>query len=169
MSFGVSAIAILAVGTQVVSAVGQYQAAQEQKEALQKQGEAQERQYAAQQKAADIANVRTARQSIREARAKRALILNVAAGSGTMGSSGAVGGVSSVGSQLGANYAYSTAVGEAQQEEKAAAIDIGQAATEAGQAAATGAQWGALGSLGSTIFANAPKLAGLGTKSPGAA
>jgi len=158
-----SAFVAAAVVT-VVSAIGQYQSGKRQEEALQQQGAAQERQFAAQQKAADISNIRATRQSIREARAKRAFILNTAAISGTSGSSGAIGGESSVGSQLGAGYAYSTAVGEAQTAERNAAIDVGRASTEAGVAAATGAQWGALGSLGGTIFANREGLAKLGTK-----
>jgi hypothetical protein len=71
-----------------------------------KSGEAQKEQYQAEARKAEIQNVRTVRQQIREARMTQASMTNVAAQTGGMGGSALAGGVSSVGAQLAGNLGY---------------------------------------------------------------
>jgi hypothetical protein len=72
-------------------------------------GRAQEQarqQYAAESKKAEIQNIRSVRQQVRQSRIAQSSMLNVGAQTGGMGSSAMAGGMSSVGSQLGSNIDY---------------------------------------------------------------
>jgi hypothetical protein len=69
-------------------------------------GQSQKEQFRAEQRKAEIQNVRTVRQQIREARMTQASMTNVAAQTGGMGGSGLAGGTSSVGAQLSGNLNY---------------------------------------------------------------
>jgi hypothetical protein len=80
-----------------------------QREGAAATGRAQEQarqQYAAESKKAEIQNIRSVRQQVRQSRISQSSMLNVGAQTGGMGSSGLAGGVSSVGSQLGSNIDY---------------------------------------------------------------
>ena len=64
-------------------------------------------------KRADIQNVRSIRQNIRQARMAQATMTNQAALGGGMGGSALAGGVSSVGSQLAGNLGYMSDIADA--------------------------------------------------------
>lgn len=93
----------MAVTGAIVSAVaavgGGVYSAQQQKKASEAQEDAQD----LQQKRAEGEAYREKLKAMREARIKRAMVQNVAAQTGTAGSSGEAGSVSSIGSQLGGN------------------------------------------------------------------
>jgi len=89
---------------------------QAQKEQVAATGRAQEQakqQYAAETKKAEIQNVRSVRQQIRQSRIAQSSMLNVGAQTGGMGGSGLSGGISSVGSQLGSNIGYMSQIASA--------------------------------------------------------
>jgi hypothetical protein len=71
-----------------------------------KQGKLQQRQIVEQRKAADLESIRNRAESVRRARAARASIVNSGGAGGTGESSGALGGQTSVGSQLSSNLGY---------------------------------------------------------------
>lgn len=77
-----------------------------------KAGKAAERQAQAEQRRAEIQNIRSVRQNIREARLAQASLINQGAISGTMGSTGVMGGLSSVSAQLGGNLNYISQIAE---------------------------------------------------------
>ena len=77
-------------------------------------------QFAAESKRADIQNVRSVRQQIRQTRLTQGTMTNVGAQTGGMGGSGMAGGIASAGIQLGGNLGYmsdiakqNTAIGQA--------------------------------------------------------
>lgn len=157
----------------VAGAIGQYEAAQDAKDAARKQGEAagraadaQEKQFRLQRKQADIQNVRQLRAAIREARIRRGVVVNAGATTGTLASSGVQGGASSIGAQHASNVTFFNQMEDLGQQTTAAQTEQARAIGEGGQAAAAGnaaaadaAMWGAIGSLGSTIFAASSKPA----------
>ena len=79
---------------------------QKGREATGRAQEASQQQYAAETKKAEIQNIRSVRQQIRQARVAQSSMTNVGAQTGGMGSSAMAGGMSSVGSQLGSNIDY---------------------------------------------------------------
>lgn len=82
---------------------------EQQKKQVEATGRAQEQarqQYAAESKKAEIQNIRSVRQQVRQARIAQSSMLNVGAQTGGMGGSGLAGGLASVGSQLGGNLDY---------------------------------------------------------------
>ena len=103
-------------------------------------------QAAAEQRRADIENVFRARQSIRQARLAQAAMVNRAAQTGGMGSSGLAGGMSSVGSQLGSSLNLMASIAEENQV-------IFNASNTANRAQTNAAVFGAIGKLADTIFA----------------
>lgn len=70
-------------------------------------------QYAAESRKAEIQNIRSVRQQIRQSRIAQSSMLNVGAQTGGMGGSGLYGGISSVGSQLGSNLSYMSQIAAA--------------------------------------------------------
>jgi hypothetical protein len=112
-------------------AVSSYKAGQEQKE-----------QFRAEQRKAEIQNIRSVRQQIREARMTQASMTNVAAQTGGMGGSGLAGGTSSVGAQLAGNLSYMS--------------DIAKENTAISNAAISASQW----QTTATIFGQIGSLAG---------
>lgn len=127
----------------------------------QQQQAAAEKQFAAETKKAEVQNIRSVRQQIREQRITQAAMTNVAAQTGGMGSSALAGGLGSVGSQASSNLSYMSEIAEAN-------TAIGAAQLEGSRAAATGAAkiaiaqsnaavWGTVGQLSSTIFSAARK------------
>ena len=101
-------------------AVSSYKAGQEQKE-----------QFRAEQRKAEIQNIRSVRQQIREARMTQASMTNVAAQTGGMGGSGLAGGTSSVGAQLAGNLSYMSDIAEQNTAITNAAIAGAQAQSNA--------------------------------------
>lgn len=89
------------------SKAGDVSAAQREVAAATRRAQEQARQqYAAETRKAEIQNIRSVRQQIRQSRIARSSMLNVGAQTGGMGGSGLAGGISSVGSQLGSNLDY---------------------------------------------------------------
>ena len=108
---------------------------------------------AAEQRRADIENVYKTRQAVRQARLAQGSMINQAALTGGMGSSGLAGGVSSVASQLGGNLAFMDAVAK----ENNVIIGTGNTVNKAQTNAAV---WGQVGKMSGTIFSpyvSAPK------------
>lgn len=138
---GLETIAIVGLGIAGASAYMQYEAAKDQASATRRAAEAEQRR-------ADIQNARAVRQSIRQARIARGTVVNTGANAGTSQSSGVLGGVASVGSQLNSNVDYLN-------QSTAVAKEYASAQADAGAAAGEAAQWGALGNLGGTIFSSA--------------
>lgn len=66
----------------------------------------------AEQRRAEVQNVRNVRQAIREARLTQGSLVAQGANSGTIGSTGVAGGLSSVSSQLGSNLNYLSQIAE---------------------------------------------------------
>jgi len=115
--------------------------AQEQEKA----GDAAHQRYLAEERKAQTENVFKVRQSVRQARLMQASMINQAALSGGMGSSGLAGGVSSVGSQLAGNISFMSDIAD---ENTAISAAIGQEAKHMGKAQV----YGQVGQLASTIF-----------------
>ena len=117
-----AAVGFVVTGGNPLGAVAGYSAgAAEDSAKAQRQGEeatkrAQEQarqQYAAESKKAEVQNIRSVRQQIRQSRISQSSMLNVGAQTGGMGGSGLSGGVSSVGSQLGSNLNYMSQIASA--------------------------------------------------------
>lgn len=90
-----------------VSKLGDISAAQRDVAAATGRAQEQARQqYAAETRKAEIQNIRSVRQQIRQSRIAQSSMLNVGAQTGGMGGSGLAGGLASVGSQLGGNLDY---------------------------------------------------------------
>lgn len=137
-------------------------AAQDQSAALQDQAAAQREQFALQQQQADIANTRSVRQAVRQARVARASIINAGGNTGTLGSSGVMGGASSVNAQLSSNFNFfgtmaglNRSITDTQIDQSVAAERAGVAGGRIAVANAESAAWGAYGNLGGTIFQGA--------------
>jgi len=113
----------LTIGAGLVYAYGTSESMKESAKARQATERAQVQsanQFAAESKRADIQNVRSVRQQIRQTRLAQSSMTNVGAQTGGMGGSGVAGGIASVGSQLGSNLGYmsqiatqNTAIGQA--------------------------------------------------------
>lgn len=148
----IAAAAATVVG---VSTVQQARAARRGARAQEQAARQQREAFQAEQRRAEVQNIRSVRQQIREARMAQASMTNVAAQTGTAGSSAVAGGTSSVGAQLSGNLSYmqdvatqNTAISNAQ---IASAGFEGQAARARGRAAV----YGAVGDLAGTIFGQA--------------
>ena len=130
---------IAMIGIMAAATVGQ--AVQQRKAAKESN-----KQYREAQKRAEVENVYKTRQSIRAARLAQSAMVNQAALSGGIGSSGLAGGVASVQSQLGGNLNYMASIAEHN-------TAITNSAISQGKAESNGAIWGQVGKLSSTIFA----------------
>jgi hypothetical protein len=149
---GVGAVAGAALALTAVSAYQQYEAAGDAKKAASRQADEQRQQYLEEKRIADMKNLREAREAVRRARVANASIINAGANTGTSGSSGVIGGSGSVRSQLGSNLAYFGAVGAGQSRIADSQVRETYAIAAGASAQAKSAQWGAIGSLGGTIF-----------------
>jgi hypothetical protein len=110
-SLAITAGAAAGVG---VSKMGDISKAQ--REGAAATGRAQEQarqQYLAETRKAEIQNIRSVRQQIRQSRIAQSSMLNTGAQAGGMGGSGLSGGVSSVGSQLSSNLSYMSQIAAA--------------------------------------------------------
>lgn len=111
-------------------------------------------QFAAEQRKADIQNVRSVRQQIREARLAQGAMTNVAAQTGGMGGSALAGGVSSVGSQLSSNVNYMGEIAAQNTAIGTAALGYSTEMANASIAGSKAQQWSNLASTSMTIFGN---------------
>jgi len=145
--FTLAALAFTAAGT-----VKQYQAGQRQEKAMETQAAAQQEQFRISQQQAEIQNVRAVRQQLRQRYAAAAALTARGATTGTLGSSGIAGGLSSLGAQEAANLNYMSDVAGTQEAMGAQAAIIGQAQSQYGMAAGQAAQGAAFSNLGGTIF-----------------
>jgi hypothetical protein len=166
MGFDPVSIAIVGLGFQAASFVmnqgakdDQADAARAQAAATERQAEAQRKQAEIAQRKADMDNARATRAAIRQSRIARASVMNTGANAGTFNSSGVLGGVGSIGSQLGSNMGYFTGqqdanaqITAAQGQQADAIIAGGYAAADAQVAQGNAAQAGAIGGLGQSIF-----------------
>jgi hypothetical protein len=110
-SLAITAGAAAGVGA---SKLGDISSAQREGAAATRRAQEQARQqYAAESRKAEIQNIRSVRQQIRQARISQSSMLNVGAQTGGMGGSGLSGGMSSIGSQLGSNLGYMSQIAAA--------------------------------------------------------
>ena len=136
-------------------AYGTYKSIEENKKGRQATERAQQesqKQYAAESRKAEIQNLRSVRQQIRQARVARSSMLNVGAQTGGMGGSALVGGMSSIGSQLGSNLGYMSEIAAANTAIGTAALNYSTAMGQASIASSKASEYGAIAGLGSTIF-----------------
>jgi hypothetical protein len=144
----------VSVGVAVFS-YGTYKNIEAQKEgqrATERAQQASQRQYVEESKKAEIQNIRSVRQQIRQSRVAQSSMLNVGAQTGGMGGSGMAGGMSSVGSQLGSNLDYMSQIATANTAIGGAAMDYSTAMGDASIASSKASQYAAVANLGGTVF-----------------
>lgn len=116
-----AAIGFVATGGNPLGAVAGYSAGaaedatkaqRQQEEATNRAQEQARQQYAAESRKAEIQNIRSVRQQIRQSRISQSSMLNVGAQTGGMGGSGLAGGISSVGSQMSGNLNYMSQIAQ---------------------------------------------------------
>jgi hypothetical protein len=122
------------------------------REATERATEQSRQQFAAEQRKADIQNVRSVRQQIRQARLAQGSMVNVAAQTGGMGGSAVAGGVSSIESQLGSNLDYMSQIAKENTAIGTAALGYSTEMANASIAGSKAATASNIASLGSTIF-----------------
>jgi len=135
---------VAAVIGAVVGAVGtvmQVSAARKAAKAQQRMADLQERQQ-------QIATRRSRRQAIRQAQIVRAQAISAGANYGGLQGSGLAGGLSSLGSQVGAELGFSTQMSGISSDINAAQKDFLKAQQQ-------GSMWGAIGGLGFSVFRQA--------------
>lgn len=132
-------VALLALATVGATAASIQQTRQAGKQA--------KRQFEAEQRKAEIENVRNVRQQVRQARLAQAAMLNTAAVGNTMGSSGVLGGMSSIGSQLQGNLGFMSDIATENTAISSAAISAAGASSRA-------QVFGQIGQLAGTIFSD---------------
>jgi uncharacterized protein YcfJ len=134
---------------------GTYKSIESQKEgqrATERAQVASQQQYAAETKKAEIQNIRSVRQQIRQSRVAQSSMLNVGAQTGGTGGSALAGGMSSVGSQLGSNLGYMSEIASANTAIGGAALDYSTAMGEASIAGSKASQYASVANLGGTVF-----------------
>jgi len=143
-------VTALAIASLVVAAGSAYMQNQEQQKARKAQKNASEVQ-AAQNQAATQADIRS---QVRQQRVRTAQIMQGSANTGTLGSSGEIGGISALGSQVGSNVATISQ----NQSTQSGVLAYQNKASDAQGNAAT---FGAIGSLASSsfnVFSNTPQF-----------
>lgn len=155
MGTGLEIAAFAGLGMSAVSFVQGQEARKDQAAANQQMAVAREREFEAQRQRAEVQNVRSVRQQIRQQRAAAAAIMGRGATTGTLGSSGVAGGVGSTQSQLSSNLSYMSDIADTQTASADASRAAGQAQYEMGVASGNLAEAQAWGSLGQTIFTQA--------------
>ncbi len=147
MSAVFTAVAVYSYGT-----YKNIEAQKEGQRATERAQQASQQQYAAESKKAEIQNIRSVRQQIRQSRVAQSTMLNVGAQTGGMGGSALAGGLSSVGSQLGSNLNYMSQIASANTAISGAALNYSNAMGDASIAGSEANQWAAVAGLGSTVF-----------------
>jgi hypothetical protein len=145
---------VMAVGAafSLKGQLDQRKAMKSQEKAAKRQAAAMREQYAAEERRAEVQNVRTIRGEIRKRRAAAASIIASGATHGTSRSSGVLGGVASLGSQMAGNLSYMSDIAQHTGEIDTAQRNLGQANYAFGQASGDLATAQGLSSLGGTIF-----------------
>jgi hypothetical protein len=141
MGLSLAAATLIGAG---VSAVGTIASISSSKKASKEQKRAQQ----LQQKRADISAQRERYQAVREARIRRGSLEAAAARTGTTATSGFAGGRAAIESGFAGNVAYS-------QQQQNLAGQVSQANISAADYQSQAATFGAIGGIGSTIFADA--------------
>lgn len=109
-------------------------------------------QFAAESKKADIQNVRSVRQQIRQTRLAQSSMLNVGAQTGGMGGSGLAGGTASAGSQLDSNLSYMSQIATQNTAIGTAALGYSSAMADASIASSRAQDYSNIASMGSSAF-----------------
>jgi hypothetical protein len=122
-----------------LTAVSVYSAVQ-QSNAANRQASAQRAAMEQERKMANLSAARERREQFRQARAQQGALLQTGAVSGTMGSSGLAGGMSSVSAQLGSNVSYLDSMSS--MADQASIFNI-----EAARQGSIANQWGAVGQI----------------------
>ena len=147
MSAVITAVSVYAYGT-----YRNIKSGEKAQQATERAQQASQQQYAAERKKAEIQNIRSVRQQIRQSRVAQSTMLNVGAQTGGMGGSALAGGMSSVGSQLGSNLNYMSQIATANTAISGAALNYSTAMGDASIASSEANQWAAVAGLGSTVF-----------------
>jgi hypothetical protein len=100
----------------------------------------------------DIANQRALRASLRQARLARSDVVNMAALTGTSGSSGELGGLASIGTQAGVNRGVFVQGQDLAEKTYQVSTEMSQLYAARGSAAARGTRGQLASSIGSTLF-----------------
>lgn len=148
-------VAVAGIGVAAAGVVGQQKAAKNAAGAQRQSAAAQRDQAALEQRRADIQNARNLRAEIRQSRIAAASIRNQGANAGTFGSSGVLGGISSVGAQHASNVGNFNQNTEINSAVFGTQVQQANANLAFADAQADGAMWGAIGGLGGTVFQGA--------------
>lgn len=154
MAFATSTIALVSLGVAAAGTYMQYEGAKESAAAGRRQADAMREQAALEQRKADIQNLRQVRAAVRQARMARAAVINTGANVGTLGSSGVMGGASSVTSNNSSNMSFFGQMSDLNSGIYSTQVEQAGALQDKGDAAVTSAMGGALGRLGGTIFSD---------------
>ena len=117
----------------------------QQRRATKAAAAAEEKRFAITEQKAEVQNVRSFRQAIRQQRLAQGAMMNVAAQTGGMGGSGIAGGMASAGSQTASTLGYMSEVAQYNTQ-------IGQATVQASKSLADAALYQQVGDIGMTIF-----------------
>lgn len=147
MGIEVAAMALFAYGTS--ESMSQSEKARNATERARQQSA---NQFAAESKKADIQNVRSVRQQIRQTRLAQSSMLNVGAQTGGMGGSGLSGGTASAESQLGGNLSYMSQIATQNTAIGQAALGYSSAMADASIASSRAQDASGIASLGSSAF-----------------
>lgn len=147
------AVPYIALAVTAASAVSQHSQGKKAARAAEEQAQAQKEGIAAQSRSAQVDAQRQRVAQTREARIRRAQVLASSGNSGIgIGSSAVTGGISSIGSQEGANIG---SIGQQQtfaNEASAASQRAADAGASIAQAGAKAQQWQAIGSIAGSVF-----------------
>ena len=147
-----STLAIVGLAVGAVGTLAQIDAAQDAKKAQGRMAQAQRDQAAVEARKADVMNVRTLRNAVRQARVARAAVINMGANAGTLGSSGVLGGTASIIAQRNANLGFFGQMDQLNDQVTETQVRQADASADLGGAQAQSAIGGALGVVGGTIF-----------------
>jgi hypothetical protein len=147
-----AALTTIALGIGAAATVASYQQQQKAAKSQAAAAATAREQYATEQKRAEVQNIRSVRQQIRQTRLAQASMTNVGAQAGGMGGSGLEGGIASLGSQMGGNLdymatiaAYNTTIGQQASQYSSQMAQANIASTKANM-------YGQVGQLGYTMF-----------------
>ena len=149
MGLEAATLAYIAIGTGVVSAGLSYQQGQQQ-------AKQQKKAAAAQRRAEEIKAAKARKDAVREASIKRAQIIANTSASGTQETSGAMGGISSIGSTLAGNIQTADALQE----------QYGIASVAGAKASQANANAGAFGDISGLAFSFGVSQMGVGASTP---
>ena len=147
-----TALAIGALAVSAASAASQYKQGQKAAKVQKEQSRIAQANAERERRMADIQNLRAQRSAIRMARQARAQIVSAGANLGTAGSSGVLGGASSVQAQLGSNLSDFTAQSQLQNEIFQGQKQQAVLQERLGSIQARSSMWGAVGQVAGSVF-----------------